>query len=76
MGPKELADAMAANKKFRDKITGKVFIFISVDIKGNVVGLTEDGSNAESHVKNLEVVESSKSNQSNISEKINEQSPF
>ena len=55
MRPKELAEAMCANKKFRDKTTGIVFVFISVDGEGNVVGFTEDGNFAESHAKNLEV---------------------
>ena len=70
MGPKELAEAMYANKKFRDKTTGIVFVFISVDGQGNVAGFTEGGNFAVSHAKNLEVVESVKTNQPNTSEKI------
>lgn len=42
-------------------------------MKGNVVGLTEDGNTATSHANNLEVVESAKSNKSNTSEKIDEE---
>ena len=73
MGPMELAEAMAANKMFRDRITGEIFIFISVDGMGNIGGLTIDGKFSKSHAKNLEVVEPAKSdmdesNQSNINE--------
>ena len=68
MGPKELAEAMSANKKFRDKITGRVFVLINVDIDGNIDGLTQDGKFARTHAKYLEVVEQDESNQSNTEE--------
>ena len=55
LGPRELAEAMRNKNKVMDSETGVVFTPITVDVTGNVAGITDDGKTIQIHAKNLEI---------------------